>query len=91
MQLIDAILLLKTTDEAELFLHDLCTPHELNALAERWRVCNLLDQQLLSYRAIQQETGASLGTITRISRFLKKEQHQGYRLILNKINNINPQ
>jgi TrpR-related protein YerC/YecD len=84
-ELFEALLLLENKEEAERFMRDLCTPQELSALAERWRVCKLLDQGTLSYREIHQATGASLATITRIARFLRNEPHQGYAAILNKM------
>ena len=36
--LYDALLSLKTRDEVDAFLADLCTPSELRAFAERWEV-----------------------------------------------------
>jgi TrpR-related protein YerC/YecD len=84
-KLFEAILLLETTDEVERFMRDLCTPQEISALAERWRVCRLLAQDTLSYREISQKTGASLATITRVARFLKTEAHQGYAAVLKKM------
>lgn len=83
-ELFDAILSLETHDETERFFKDLCTPQELTALAERWRVCTLLHTQELSYREIHDVTGASLATITRVARFLKTEPHQGYAHLLKK-------
>lgn len=87
-ELIQALLLLETTDEAERFLKDLCTPQELLTLAERWKVCKLLSNTDLSYREIHDVTGASLATITRVARFLKTEPHQGYTRIINKMSDI---
>ncbi|MFI4957004.1 MAG: YerC/YecD family TrpR-related protein [Gammaproteobacteria bacterium] len=81
-QLCDALLLLKNREEAFHFLKDLCTPQEINALAERWHVCQLLEQGDLSYRDIHALTGASLTTIGRVARFLKDEPYHGYRTIL---------
>lgn len=83
--LCDALLLLRTQNEAYNFLKDLCTPQEISALAERWRVCKLLNKEDLSYRSIHAATGASLVTIGRVARFLKNEPHNGYRTILNRI------
>ena len=88
-ELFEALLLLENKDEVACFMRDLCTPQEIAALAERWRVCKLLDQNTLSYREIHQQTGASLATITRISRFLRNEPHQGYVVLLNKIKTKN--
>lgn len=78
------LLLLETDVEAYNFLKDLCTPSELNALAERWQVCKYLNEDL-SYREIQVITGASLTTIGRVARFLKQESYRGYELLLKRI------
>lgn len=83
--LFEALLLIKNKNEMARFMKDLCTPQEILALAERWHVCKLLNEGNLSYREINKLTGVSLATITRISRFLKDEPHQGYRSILSKI------
>ncbi|MEO0576986.1 MAG: YerC/YecD family TrpR-related protein [Pseudomonadota bacterium] len=48
---------------------DLCTPAELQALADRWQVVQLLNQGL-SYRAINDKTGVSVTTIGRVARYL---------------------
>lgn len=85
--LCDVLLLLETRDQAYNFLRDLCTPQELSTLAERWRVCKLLEKGELSYRNIHQLTGASLTTIGRVARFLKDEPYYGYQAMLDKINN----
>ncbi len=83
--LCDALLLLESRSEAFNFLKDLCTPQELSSLAERWKVCRLLDQGDLSYRDIHAKTGASLTTIGRVARFLKEEPYKGYKVILERI------
>ncbi len=85
-KLLETLLLLKSTDEADRFMKDLCTPQEISTLSERWRVCRLLESGDLSYRQINEETGASLATITRVARFLKDEPHHGYKAMLQKIN-----
>lgn len=83
--LYDALLSLKTRDELDAFLNDLCTPAELRAFAERWAVARLLDQKTKSYREIAQEAGASPTTVVRVARFLKEMPHQGYRLVLDRL------
>lgn len=80
-----ALLLLKNEQEVHNFLKDLCTPQEIIALAERWKVCQLLHTGNLSYREIHDLTGASLTTIGRVARFLKDEPYNGYKTILNRI------
>ena len=83
--LCDAFLLLDNRDMMFNFLKDLCTPQEMTALSERWRVCQLLDEGGLSYRDIHRITGASLTTIGRVARFLKDEPHHGYVTVLKKM------
>ena len=68
------------------FLKDLCTPNEYAAFVERWRVCKLLATEQYSYREIHAKTGASLTTIGRVARFLKDETNDGYKSVLEKIN-----
>ena len=67
--LCDALLTLEEQSECIAFLRDLCTPAELEALADRWRVVPLL-RAGKPYRAIHDETGVSVTTIGRIARFL---------------------
>ncbi|MFN7038271.1 MAG: YerC/YecD family TrpR-related protein [Alphaproteobacteria bacterium] len=85
--LCNAFLKLENQKEAYSFLKDLCTPQEMYTLAERWRVCKLLNKGNLSYRKISEITGASLTTIGRVARFLKDEPYNGYQKILTKIEN----
>lgn len=82
--LCDALLLTGDAGELARFLTDLTTPGERDALAERWRVAQLLDAGK-SYREISAETGVSTTTITRVARFLAQEPHQGYRLVLDRL------
>ena len=83
--LYDALLSLKTREELDAFLSDLCTPSELRAFAERWAVARLLYGQDKSYREIAAEAGASPTTVVRVARFLKEMPHQGYRLVLDRL------
>lgn len=80
-----ALLNLKTQGECASFIHDLCTPAEIKAMSERFRVAQLLDEKQLSYREIHDKTGASLATIGRVARFLTQETYQGYRLVLDRM------
>lgn len=82
--LFDAFAKLRSGDEAARFLKDLATPGELAAFAERWRIARLLDEGGHSYRDIAAATGASTTTIGRVARFLREENHQGYRLVLDR-------
>lgn len=85
LALYDALLCLKTRQEIDAFLADLCTPSELRAFAERWAVARLLDQQQQSYREIALEAGASPTTVVRVARFLKDMDNRGYRLVLDRL------
>ena len=76
--LYQAILTLKTSDECRAFFRDLCTPAELQAMADRWAVVEWL-QRGASYREIQRATGVSVTTIGRVARYLAAG-NGGYRL-----------
>lgn len=52
------------------FLEDLCTPAELEAMADRWRVVPLLLEGV-PYREIHQRTGVSVTTTGRVARSLE--------------------
>ena len=82
VSLLDTLLAIDTKEQLSSFLKDLCTPAELRSLDERWKVCQLLAKENLSYREIHAITGASLTTIGRVARFLKEERYGGYRNIL---------
>lgn len=84
--LFEAIAQLQSSEEAEAFLRDLCTPMELKAMEKRWKVCQHLALGKKSYREIHSETKVSLTTIGRVARFLKEEKYQGYLSVLKKLN-----
>jgi TrpR-related protein YerC/YecD len=83
--LYEAIGMLKTPDEIKRFMADLCTPGEIKAFTERWAIAKLLDKGEDGYREIAAETHASTTTVARVARFLKQENYQGYRLILDRL------
>ena len=64
-----ALAALQTADECRAFLRDLCTPAEIQAMADRWSVVEYL-QRSLPYREIHRLTGVSVTTIGRVARFL---------------------
>lgn len=76
--LLKAVLAMRTPSELHAFLDDLCTPAELEAIADRWRVVPLLLTNA-SYREIHDRTGVSVTTIGRIARCLSFGAG-GYRL-----------
>ena len=71
-----ALAALRTPRECRAFLRDLCTPAELQAMADRWTVVDCLKRGL-PYRGIQRLTGVSVTTIGRVARFLATG-HGGY-------------
>ena len=81
-----AFLSLSTTNEVEAFLKDLCTPKEIKDFSDRLEIAQLLQDGNLSYREIAQKTQNSLTTVTRVARFLKDENNQGYTTVLSRIN-----
>lgn len=77
---------LKSPDEVNRFLIDLCTPAELEALTDRWRVLLLL-QEGLSYRDIHERTGVSVTTVGRVARYFEMGAG-GYRKALARIGKL---
>lgn len=71
LSLCQALLSLKNAEEMSAFLHDLCTPAELEVLVDRWRVVPyLLDG--VSYRETHERTAVSITTIGRVARYLNQ-------------------
>lgn len=60
---------LSSPEEVRAFLRDLCTPAEIQAMADRWAVVEHLDRGL-SYREIHRLSGVALATIGRVARFV---------------------
>ncbi len=81
--LYEAIALIKTKDEALKFFEDLCTPRELEAMADRFRLVALIKAGV-SYRQISAETKISVTTIGRVARSLMMGEG-GYDLIYNRL------
>jgi len=77
-RLMEAMLAMRNAEELHAFLDDLCTPAELEAIADRWRVVPLL-RQGIAYREIHDRTGVSVTTIGRVARCLGLGAG-GYRL-----------
>jgi TrpR-related protein YerC/YecD len=75
--LCEALLACATLDEMRAFLRDLCTPAELEALVDRWRVVPYLLRGM-AYREIHERTAVSVTTIGRVARFLS-QGNGGYR------------
>ncbi len=58
-------------EDVQAFLEDLCTPAELEAMADRWRVVPLLLKGV-PYREIHDLTQVSVTTIGRVARTLER-------------------
>jgi TrpR-related protein YerC/YecD len=68
---------LKDAEEVRAFLEDLCTPAELEAMGDRWRVVPELLRGA-PYREIHDRTKVSVTTIGRVARCLERGAG-GYR------------
>jgi TrpR-related protein YerC/YecD len=76
--LVEALRALRDADEVRRFLIDLCTPAELEAMADRWAVVPELAEGR-AYRDIHDRTGVSVTTVGRVARCLSLGAG-GYRL-----------
>lgn len=81
--LYEAILKLETPEECYRFFEDLCTIHEIQAMAQRLQVARMLRDHV-TYHEIVERTGASTATISRINRCLLYGAG-GYRTLLARI------
>ena len=81
--LFEAILLLENEEECYQFFEDVCTINEIKALAQRFQVAKMLHEGN-TYQQIEQETGASTATISRIKRYLNYGAG-GYKLVLERL------
>ena len=82
-ELLRALLLLDTPDEAYALLLDLCTIREIQDMAQRLQVARKLAAGE-HYSAIQESTGASATTISRVSKSLNYGA-DGYARVLGKL------
>jgi TrpR-related protein YerC/YecD len=82
-ELASAIRTLRTTDEVTLFLRDLCTRAELEALVHRWRTARLIDEGV-SYLEIAERVPTSTATVTRVAQWVRHGTG-GYRIALERV------
>lgn len=78
--LVEVLSRLEGPAAVDAFLEDLCTPAEIEALADRWSVVPLLAEGM-SYRQVHEVTGVSVTTVGRIARCLEAGAG-GYRAAL---------
>jgi TrpR-related protein YerC/YecD len=76
---------IKSEREFNNFLADLCTPAEIRDLNDRWKIAELLYAAKMPQLAVAKKVGASVTTVTRVSRFLNTEKFGGYRAVLSRI------
>ena len=78
-----ALLSLKTPEECQAFFEDLCTIREVQIMAQRLEVAQLLIDGR-NYQEIMGMTNVSTATISRVSKFLNYGDG-GFRLALSRI------
>jgi TrpR-related protein YerC/YecD len=81
--LCDAIVAMKTRDEAAAFLRDVATLSEIEALSHRLHAARLLDRGT-AYAAVADHVGASTTTVTRVALWLRRGEG-GYRLAIDRL------
>lgn len=82
-ELAAAIRTLRTVDEVTLFLRDLCTRAELEALSHRWQTARLLDEGV-PYLEIAERVPTSTATVTRVAQWVRHGAG-GYRIALGRV------
>lgn len=78
--LMAGIVTINTIEEAYDFFEDLCTVGELEAMKQRFEVAALLRKDT-TYQVIEEVTGASSATISRVNRALNYG-NDGYDMII---------
>jgi TrpR-related protein YerC/YecD len=86
-RLIQAILALKTDNEARRFLRDLMTKKEIEEFAKRLQAAEMLTEKS-PYSVIENETGLSSTTVARVAKWLNGKGG-GYRTIIGKLHHHN--
>ena len=82
--LFKAVLTLKNEKECAAFFEDLCTPQELNAIAQRLHVASMLTDGNV-YNSIVDATGASTATISRVNKTLTYQTAGGYKMVFDRM------
>jgi len=82
-ELFEVISALKTAEECQQFMRDLCTLSELKSMSERWQIAKQINKNI-PYRDISKKTGGSTATITRVAHWLHHGSG-GYELMLHRL------
>lgn len=85
-KLFECILTMKTIEDCYQLFEDLCTVHEIQAIAQRMEVAQMLDEKR-TYVEIAKKTGASTATISRVNRALNYGT-DGYRLAIERVREL---
>lgn len=86
-KLFNCILSMNNMEECYQLFEDLCTVHEIQAIAQRMAVAEMLDEKR-TYIEIAEKTGASTATISRVNRALNYGS-DGYKLAIDRVKNNN--
>ena len=78
--LFKGILTLTSTEDCYQFFSDLCTPFELQEMAQRMQAAKMLREGFI-YSEIAERTGLSTATISRVNRSLRYSTN-GYAKVL---------
>lgn len=84
-KLFETILMLENVKECYAFFEDICTINEMQALAQRWEVAQMLKNHK-TYIEIAEQTGASTATISRVNKSLNYGS-DGYNIMLARLKN----
>lgn len=81
--LMEAVLTLRSAEDAYRFFEDICTIAEVRSMAQRLEVARLLREKV-TYQEIVRLTGASSATISRVNRALTYGA-DGYHRVLDQM------
>lgn len=87
-RLLEALLTLKTPEQAERFLRDLMTESEITEFAKRLQTAEMLLQKV-PYSTIEKQTGFSSTTVARVSKWLANGTG-GYKEVIENLHYNNP-
>ncbi|GAB3055658.1 YerC/YecD family TrpR-related protein [Salinicoccus sesuvii] len=81
--LFEGILKLESVEDCYHFFDDLCTTNELVSLKQRFQVAKMIKEGY-TYSKVQEETGASSATVSRVKRCLDYGS-EGYHTIIDRM------
>ncbi|MDD4367168.1 MAG: YerC/YecD family TrpR-related protein [Eubacteriales bacterium] len=82
-ELFRAVLTLEDEEDCYRFFEDICTINEIHSIAQRLQVAKLLNEKK-TYSEIEEMTGASTATISRINKCLVYGA-DGYKRVLSRL------